>query len=203
MAAKKKRAAKNSKQASTPAALYAAVFKLVEKEGWFRLTSPQIATAAGIRLSDLLQMYADKESLLIGFGRFIDQRLAEQVRQEDAPLKERLFDILMQRFELLQPYRGGIKRLMDDMVQDPLNGLCLSVALACPLHQAMQLVLELADVPANTMRAKLMASLLKLVYLKTLRMWKKDESLDLSQTMAALDRALARFMRFAQIGSAQ
>ncbi len=185
---------KKSAASHTDEELYQALFALIAREGWWALTLPKIAKALKIKLPELLKTYPDKNALLAGFLSFIDQRLAEHTIEETDSLKERLFEILMLRFEAMQPFRPGLTRLLDEAMADPISGICLAIEMAPSARRAAKLMLDLADFPARKPLRELAIGGLKLVYLHALRTWKNDQSPDLSATMAALDRGLNRLL---------
>lgn len=191
-----KQARKSAKLRSEEAEdFYPALFALIEKEGWFGLTLPRVAQALGMHLPALMAHYGDKDALLLRFGAYLDKKLAETMSDVRATFKERMFELLMQRFDFLQPYRGGMIRLLMDAEQNPVGAVCLGGQAIIPLCASMARLVELAGISATTQQGRMAAFLLKFVYLDALRVWRRDESRDLSATMAALDRNLVRLVR--------
>ena len=125
--------------------------------------------------------------------------LAGTVEDLTSTPRDRLFDVLMRRMDALQTDRAGVLRLLHDLPRAPL----VAVFLAQRLPGAMAWMLEAAGLDAGGPSGALRAKGLGVVWLAGLRAWEKDESEDLSATMAALDRALdqadrvARMLRFA------
>jgi ubiquinone biosynthesis protein COQ9 len=74
----------------------------------------------------------------------------------------------------------------------------MAVLLACATRRSMRWLLQAAEVDTSSLRGELTARGLVAVWLWTLRAWVRDESADLSATMAALDTALRRADRAAQ-----
>jgi hypothetical protein len=132
--------------------------------------------------------------LLAGFLAHIDQALAECAVEEAGTLKERLFEVLMLRFEAMQPYRAGLVRLLDQSMTQPLSGICLAIEMAPSARRSARLMLELAEFPMAKPLSDIAIGGLKLVYLHALRAWKNDTSADLSATMASLDRGVDRLI---------
>ncbi|HVY12950.1 MAG TPA: hypothetical protein VHB73_05235 [Alphaproteobacteria bacterium] len=180
--------------------LYQSLFDLVARQGWWDLTLPKIARAAKVPLPALVKDYADKNALLAGFVKLNDEKLAEIDLSEATNLKERLFEIFMRRFEQAEPYRKGLQRLLDEIVANPMSGICLAIEMASPFRRSMQLILELAEFSSRKPLRDVALLGLKLVHLKTLRTWKNDKSKDLSATMAALDQALDSFLSLLRLG---
>ncbi len=173
---------------------YGRFFALVEKRGWFKLTLPEIAKATGISLAQLLETYPEKSDILTQFGRALDAQLAQNVTDSDEPLKDKLFDMVMQRFDALAPYRAGLLRLIEDMQTHPISAIVLCLETVCGFNRSMALMYEMAGMSTSHPRALLGVVGLKIVYLSTLRTWKHDDSADLSATMATLDKGLSRLI---------
>ena len=115
-------------------------------------------------------------------------------RSATDPIKDRLFDVSMQRFDALQPWREGVKAIARDIPFDPLTALCLGAA----RHKSMTWMLEMAGLSSAGLRGKARAAGLNMIMLSTLRIWLKDESQDMSVTMAHLDRQLSRADKLVQ-----
>ena len=108
-------------------------------------------------------------------------------------MRDRLFDILLRRFDFLQTRRPGVLALMKALPSCP----PLAVALAEMNIASMGWLLEGAGVDATGLTGAVKKRGLLAVWLYGLRAWAEDESVDLTATMAAVDSALARAERFA------
>lgn len=183
-------------------ALFAALFTLVEKKGWDAVTLPAIARAARHKTADVMQRYSDKHGVLLAFGRYVDAAILEQGDELDgADIKEALFDLFMRRFDVLQTFRGGIVRLMQDLAAGPVTAALLGLELGPALCCTMRRMLDLAGLAGSAPQSVLASFGLSVVYMATLRSWKKDESPDMAVTMACLDRNLVRFIRILRLGA--
>jgi len=98
------------------------------------------------------------------------------------------FEVLMRRFDALQPYRKALASILLAQTRDPAGALAGLAA----LQRSMTWMLEAAGLEAEGLRGLARARGLTLLYLATLRTWLRDESLDLAKTMAALDGYLRR-----------
>jgi hypothetical protein len=112
---------------------------------------------------------------------------------EDEPPRERLFDVLMRRLEILSPHREAVRSLIRSARRNPplalaLNGLAV---------RSQQWMLTAAGISASGPRGMIRAQGLAALFGRVLRTWIHDEDPGLARTMAALDRALARGQRFA------
>lgn len=159
------------------------------------MTLAQIADRTGLNLADLQMLFADKADILAALGRMIDQETLRNLGEGalEGTVKDRLFEVLMARFDVLQDHRPGIVALLSDLLCDPLT---LGVSLP-HLGRSMVWMLEAAGVETTGWAGCARVVGLVAVYLKTLQVWKEDASPDLSATMAELDRALSLAGTFA------
>ncbi|MBT3701156.1 MAG: TetR family transcriptional regulator [Alphaproteobacteria bacterium] len=167
-----------------------AMLKLAEQLGWRDLTLRDIADEAGLSLAQLQRLVPGKSALLSHFVRRVDQVVLDNdtTADPDEPVKDRLFDVAMQRFDALQPWRGAIKAIARDLPYDPVAAICLGAR----RRQSMIWMLEKAGVSSSGLKGRLRAAGLDVIIIATMRVWLKDESKDMSATMSALDRHLSR-----------
>lgn len=174
---------------------------LAGEVGWDRLTLTQVAEAAKSDLSTLRANFAGKDALLTGFGTHIDRRvLAEHDPEPDPHPRDRLFDVLMTRFDVLNDHRAGVLAVLDDLRQDPLGAAMQAI----PFERSMAWMLEAAGIGTRGLRGRLKIRVLGLLYLDVLRTWRKDESPDMAATMKALDERLRQAEQLAntfEVGS--
>ncbi len=191
----RKKPAKSSsrKTDETEERIHAACFDLIARRGWRALTLPRVARAAKVSVTQLMDYGCSRQELLARFFSFIDRKLAG-TGFEGANLKERLFEVLMRRLELMRPYRAGLVRLVEDMKLAPLDAVCFVAAMGPAVRRSARLVLDLADFSASKPRAEAAICALPLVYSRAWAKWKDDESADLSPTMAALDKGLEKYV---------
>lgn len=158
--------------------------------GWTACDFPAIAARAGIAPEDLRLHFEDKADILSAYGRMIDRRVFDALPPDDgggAP-RDRLFDLLMERFDMLNERRAAVTAILSSFRCDPKQ----AVTGLPHLGRSMGRTLEAAGIPAGGIGGALRIAGLTGVYLKTLRTWREDDSPDLALTMAALDRNLQR-----------
>lgn len=181
---------------NSPDAIIPAFWRVLADRGWHGVTFSGIAAEAGIPLAELRRAFDCPQGILEAHGRAVDATVLEgTVDDPGASARDRLFDVLMRRLDALQPDRAGVVRLMHDLPTAPLLALWLSTKML----PSMAWMLEAAGLDATGPSGLLRAKGLGTVWLATLRAWEKDESADLSATMAALDRALDRADRLARM----
>ena len=168
-------------------ALVGSAFALAAELGWRNVSVAEAARRANLPLEQARTRFPVKGAILARFGVLADQAALKSSLAEGS-VRERLFDLLMSRFDVLQQHRAGVLALLDALPLDP----GAAVLLAGATGRSMGWMLEAAGCPASGLTGLLRVDGLTAVWLWTVRAWRQDESLDLSTTMAALDRALDR-----------
>jgi ubiquinone biosynthesis protein COQ9 len=149
-------------------ALVTAAFRLAGEEGWGKINVAKAARAAGLSVAEARGRFPSRASILLRFGRLADQAALLDVSDEGS-VRDRLFDLLMRRF-------------------DPPAALLL----ACANKRSMRWMLQGAGLTVRGASGALQVRGLLVVWLWAIRAWERDESDDLSGTMAAVDSALKR-----------
>ena len=171
-------------------AVVKAVFEQAALRGWAEVSLPEAAQDAGLNLARVRARFPGRAAVLLRFGLQADQAALAGAATEGTP-REKLFDMLMNRFEALQTHRGGLMALLAALRTDPGTSLLLYAATL----RSMKWLLEAAGVPASGLTGQLRVHGLMALWLYALRAWERDESADLSGTMAAVDRGLDRAMQ--------
>ncbi len=166
----------------------------IATEGWRRLSLAAVAAEAGLPILRVYRSFGSKQAILCGFFRRIDEAvLAEPPAAEtDERPRDRLFDLLMRRFDALKGYRPALDVLRRELPADPLSALCAGASLL----RSMRWMLEAADIQTGGCRGVVAVKLTGAAYLSAMRVWRGDDSSDLARTMAALDRSLRRIERW-------
>lgn len=165
-----------------------AAMRLAASRSWHSIALAEIAAEAGLGLIDVYRTLPSKTAILIAFARGIDAVVLATPSDQADPPRDRLFDVLMRRFEALAPYRPALKSIH-----------LAALPLALRLHRSMGWMLEAAGIPASGFTGAARAKVLGAVYLATFRRFMGDEGEDLSVTMAALDQGLRRAEPFLRL----
>jgi len=169
-----------------------AALKLSAERGWAAITLDDIAAAAKLDADEVYRLTPTKAAVLNAFVRRTDLAVLEERDESEegaqATMHDRLFDMLMRRFEILLPHRAALGALYRDLPRDPVTLL----AVVPQAHTSFARMLEAAGVSAKGLRGLARIHALAGVWLLTQRTWFSDESADLAKTMAALDRNLRR-----------
>lgn len=163
-----------------------AALKLAAENPWGELTLAEIAEAAELDLSEFHGV-ADKADIAAAIEPMLDKAMSAEMVDLDETARERLFDVLMLRFEEMEKYRGAILSLQHYRERNPRRLAKLGKARL----QTARWALACAgldghgDVPMSVRAAGL-----AWIIARTERAWRKEESADFSRTMAELDKQL-------------
>lgn len=174
-----------------------AFFESVEKEGFFNVSYTMLAQTLNMDENSLREVFPKHTDFLKALHGEIESTLLEEF-QEDLPemsLKDKLFDLLMRRIEVLDPYRQGVSRFIRDGENIPpdLKLLPILATIVPLMMQGMENSLRSINSEEQVWRKKNRAFALLIVYLLVLHTWAEDETSDLSSTMHALDKYLDLF----------
>lgn len=172
------------------------LMSLLAEHPWIEISLADIAERAGLSLAQLRTEFGSPLAILAAFIKDIDRQVLTDAPQtaedaEESP-RDRLFEVLMRRLEILTPYKEAIGSLLQSARRNPplafaLNGLGV---------QSQQWMLTAAGINANGPKGMIRAQGLALAYANVLRTWLDDDETDMARTMAALDRALAAGQRW-------
>ena len=171
---------------------------LISEKAFGEVTLRDVAAAADLGLADLYRLYPDKIALAAAFMARIDAAvLAGTPRQADPEetARDRLFDVMMRRYDALKPYRAASGAIRRAGTRDPL----LALALGPALRRSMAAMLEAAALPSDGLRGAVRQNGLLAIHYAVARVFDRDDSVDLSKTMAALDSRLKMAERWSQL----
>jgi len=155
-----------------------------------------LAARSGLPLHRVRAEFDSLLSVLASFLEDVDKKVLAGTDAEMAqePVRERLFDVLMRRLEILAPHREAIRSLYFSARCNPglalaLNGLSV---------RSQTWMLAAADIDTAGLRGGLRAQGLACLFADVVRTWLDDDDPGLARTMAVLDRQLGRGARWAR-----
>ena len=172
-----------------------AALRLAAAKPWRDVTFGEIAQAAGIGLADLAKEFYGKLGIVSGFQKLVDEEVLRRARVvfgADENPRDRVFDVVMTRFDVLQPYRPALRSIIADGGLPPLPGTLGKMLRS--QHWMLVAAGIGADGPAGRVRE---AGLLS-VYARVFREWLGDDDPGHAKTMALLDRRLRNGERWMQ-----
>ncbi len=175
-----------------------AFLELVAAKGFASVTLRDVAEAAGLSLVELYRLYPDKVALTAAFMARIDAAVLSGTPGRSDPeetARDRLFDVMMRRYDALRPYRAALGAIRRAATRDPL----LALAIGPALRRSMAVSLEAAALPSEGLAGALRQNGLLAIHYAVSRAFDGDETADLSKTMAALDSRLKMAERWSQL----
>lgn len=165
-----------------------AMLDMAARDGWRAVTLNALAAETGLALTDVYDLFPSKQAALAAFLDGIDRSVlaGTTAAASSDPPRDRLFDIMMRRFDALHPHKKAVAAIVRDSLTDPLSYLCG----APRFLQSMAAMLEAANLSSAGCAGAVKTKGLALIYLNAFRVWLRDDTPDMSKTMAALDKGL-------------
>jgi AcrR family transcriptional regulator len=170
--------------------IIAALMSLLAAKPFEEIGLGEIARTASVSLAELRDHFSSTLAILAAQMKETDRAVlaAGDADMAEEPPRERLFDVLMRRLDLIEPHKAAVRSLIRSAARNPalafaLNGLAV---------RSQQWMLTAADIDAAGSRGMLRAQGLAMMFAAVLRTWVDDDDPGHAKTMAALDRALAR-----------
>lgn len=176
-----------AKKSAGPETIVDAALDLAAERGWRGLSLAEIAERAGLPLVELVDHFSSKTAILDAYARRIDRRMLEGSTDLGESVRDRLFDVIMRRFEAMAPHRKALSVILRE-IDDPW-AVCQGARRFCG---SLALTLEAAGLSSAGLGGLARMEGLAAVHVYVLRAFLDDGSPDLSRTMAALDKALRR-----------
>jgi hypothetical protein len=155
---------------------------------WRTLTLLDLARAAGRPVSDFYgaSMGEAVDCVEEAFDRAISDNL--EALDASQSVRDRLFDLIMKRFEAMEPHRAAVLAMEAGLDRDPI--------LLAAQHQrhvrCARWVLALAGLEADGMTGNARAQGLGVIVGQARSAWRGDDAGDFTKTMASLDKNLRR-----------
>ena len=174
-----------------------AIREAVEESGWRGLEREALLAKSTLDAATLQRLAPTPLAAL----RMVLQHIDAMVEAEgpadaaDAP-RDRLFEIMMRRYEALVPWRAALKRLSRSLPPpDPFAAIGLALA----VERSMGAMLEAAGISASGLAGGLRLRALAVLHADVLRSFIDDDTVDLAHTMKVLDERLKQVERLAPL----
>ena len=183
--------------ASTPQTdrekIITAFLVLLEDKSFAAIGFNEVAQRSGLSLTQVRAEFASTLAILAAYVKATDRAVLAQdmADMSEEPARERLFDVLMRRLEVLAERRDAVRSLLRSSRSNP----PLALALNRFAVRSQQWMLTAAGINASGPQGMVRAQGLALLFASVLRTWVDDDDPGQARTMAALDRALGRGQR--------
>tara|TARA_R110002124_G_scaffold38131_1_gene121162 strand:+ start:449 stop:1042 length:594 start_codon:yes stop_codon:yes gene_type:complete len=177
-----------AKRPDKSAKIIEAALTLAATRGWHDLSLSDIATAAKVPLPQLAQLFPTKAAILAAWSRGLDGSVLALAEAEDLGgegARDRLFDVLMMRFDEMAGAKPALINIARDLRRDPVA----LMALVSPALQSLGWMLEAAGIDSSGWRGVLRVRGLGVIWARVFWVWLGDGG-DQAKTMWELDRRL-------------
>jgi len=197
-AAKKKSSKAKTDTRSTRDKLIDAALELAAERPWRTLALPDIAEHAKVPIGEALMTLPSRGHIQRALIDRVDAEVFGSLKDDplDGTVKDKLFDILMRRYDVLDGHQAALRAMARDAARDPLTTACIGARFL----KSMALSLQAAGVSAEGCSGAAKAKALAVIQLNASRVWMNDDDPGLASTMAALDKGLARAEKLASRG---
>jgi AcrR family transcriptional regulator len=195
----RKSAGKSARAAAAPTTerekIVAAFMARLADKSFGAIGFPEIAEQAGVSLATLRGEFPSTLAILAAHIKTTDRAVLTEDLSEmaDEPARDRLFDVLMRRLDIMAPHRAAVRSLIRSARGNP----PLALALNGFAVRSQRWMLTAAGIGAAGPLGMVRAQGLAVLFGSVLDTWINDDGRDQARTMAALDRALARGQRLA------
>ena len=178
------------KKKSTDKKIIQEAFKLIKKIGWTNFKVKKLYEDCNFKKTKINDLFKKKSHVLNKFSEMIDQEVLNSVQlnelnENDA--KDNLFELIMTRFEKLNPYKDTLKIILKDIKTDPESLRTLYKK----IFNSLDFYMELSNAKNFYFFDLIKSNIFFLIYSLVFRIWLEDNSKDMNSTMKELDKLLS------------
>lgn len=167
-----------------------ATLALAASGSWDDFGMAEIAKKAKVPLGELRLLFGSRTAILVAFMRQIDRDILNSPDEsaDGIGARDRIFDIVMRRLELLEPHKDAMRNIVAGVRNNPtawpwIAGTTLA---------SQRWMLIGAGLEPSGARGEIRVRGLAMVYLSALRTWLDDDDPGMARTMSVLDGELRR-----------
>ena len=170
--------------------IYKNIFKRIASDGWQSIDLESLSQECDFDVLNVTGGIRNKVDLLVAFSAFIDmtvnQSIDADLKDDQIPVRERLLEALLIRFEALVPYKAGVIKLMKTFLHNP----SFVVIGSKSLKLSMEATLTAVGLEAKGIQGAIRVKGMCMIFMSGVCTWSKDNSEDLSATTRILDERL-------------
>lgn len=173
-----------------------AALVLAASKGWNNTTLYDMADEAGLTVAQVREAVHSRHGVMRTLLTRADKAMLAAVDADwrDESVRDRLFTLLMARFDYLRDKREGMRAMLAGLPTDPAGAVAVA---AGPGLSSMRLLLDASGLSSAGLRGAMRARALGVGYVLMVRTFLDDDTEDLSRTMAMVDRRLNDLERLA------
>jgi AcrR family transcriptional regulator len=171
-----------------------AFMELLAEKRFEEIGFTDISARSGLSLAAIRTEFGSTLSIWAAFAKQVDRAVlaGADADMADEPPRERLFDVLMRRLEVVAPHREALRSLTTSLSRNPPLALAFN-----PIAVRSQVwMLTAAGIGTGGLKGMVRAQGLTMLFGSVLRTWLDDDDPGLARTLAALDKALGRGQRW-------
>lgn len=170
-----------------------AFLRALPARSYAEISLRSLAQDAKVPLARLVMAYASKLDLIEAYAARVDEAVlaGDDPDMAGEPARERLFDVLMRRYDALLADRPALVQLEKDARRDPV----LAMNIARIAAKSMRRMAASAHLDVEGARGALVLAGMLQVHRSVLAVWLAESDEGQAQTMAELDRALRQAER--------
>ena len=166
------------------------IFGKIASDGWQSIDLEKLSHECDFDVLNVTDGIRNKIDLLVAFSAFIDttvnQSIDVDLKDDQIPIRERLLEALLIRFEALAPYKAGVTKLMKTFPPNPTFVVIGSKS----LKLSMEATLTAVGLEAKGIQGAIRVKGLCMIFMSGVCAWAEDNSEDLSATTRILDERL-------------
>ncbi len=170
-------------------------FKVIEQTGWKNFTLEVLSKKKKIPLNEINEFLNSRTELLKEFSNMIDMKVEDNIDFKDlenSNVKDNLFELIMLRLEIMQPYKQALKKIVSDLKNDALSTKTISLKIL----NSLDFYLDISSAYNSSVFDILKKKAIFLIYGYVFMIWLNDSTQELSKTMSELDRLLSFSEKF-------
>lgn len=165
-------------------------FALIKEIGWNNFDIKTLSKKEKISEEEINFFFSCKYSLIERFTKMIDSEVESNLsfdEMKESSVKDNLFEVIMLRFDVMEPYKIALSKLIKSATKNP----ALFSVISKNVINSMDFYLEISNSYKGLTIDLFKKNFLFIIYSYTFKIWLEDNSDDLSKTMAALDKSLS------------
>lgn len=169
--------------------IQASLFKLARKKPQNEIDIAMIAKDSGVSVEEITTLYSAREDIVWDIIARLDaDALSTDDFSSDESTHDKLFDLLMKRFESLQEHKEVLRNLTSPFKGTELSSLYVNTAIV----RSMGWILETAGVSTSGLDGEARKRALAWVFGTALDVFLSEDDAGLPKTMMSLDRGLSK-----------
>ena len=172
--------------------IYKNVMGKIATKSWQSIDLENLSQECDFDVLNVAGGLRNKVDLLVAFSAFIDttvnQSIDADLKDDQIPVRERLLEALLIRFEALAPYKAGVIKLMKTFLHNP----SFVVIGSKSLKLSMEATLAAVGLEAKGIQGAIRVKGLCMIFMSGVCTWSKDNSCLLYTSPSPRDRTRSR-----------